>query len=267
MQATRFMGWARSDHLRAAMTSRAKRLFEVVNALPGEWTRRASSLAIPTFIRRRIFSQLMYRPSRDDARVKLDFAKGVFVAVDVLLQQGHQGLGLLRAQINALEVPHFHLRFGLLLQGAEDEKEIPHVDSDLHAVGVVLPIIGSINKLDVGLCRDRHSAASLAALPNEKKRRVVGADRQGMNPEYPSSSKVETRWLSVFEDETGQCRCAGSPCLAQVPVSVWKRLVLMQFVAAKRQANHAAHLLLHVSLISQLRHYLPRPTGINRPPG
>ena len=86
----------------------------------------------------------MHLPAGADARVELDFAEGGFVAVDVLLQQSQQGLGLLRAQINALKVANLHLAFVLLLDGSEDEEEIPDIHSHLHTVGVGLPVIGGM---------------------------------------------------------------------------------------------------------------------------
>jgi hypothetical protein len=87
---------------------------------------------------------LMNRPSRSHARIELDFTKRTFVTGYILLQQSKQGLGLLRAQVNSLEVANLHLRFGLLLQGSENHKEVPHIHSHLHAVGVGFAIIGGV---------------------------------------------------------------------------------------------------------------------------
>ena len=85
------------------------------------------------------------------ARIELDLAEGGFVVRNVLLEQRHERLGLLRAQINSLEVMKFDLRFRALLHGAEDEKEVPDIDANLHAVGVRLAVFGRLNKLNIGL--------------------------------------------------------------------------------------------------------------------
>jgi len=92
----------------------------------------------------------MNGPNRS-ARVELDFAEGAFVVGDVLLEQRHERLGLLRAQINSLEVMKFDLRFRALLHGAEDEKEVPDIDANLHAIGVGLAVFGRLNELNIGL--------------------------------------------------------------------------------------------------------------------
>ena len=69
---------------------------------------------------------------------------------------GHQSLGLLRAEIDALEIAHLDLVLARLLQGAEDKKEVPDVDAHLHAVGVVFAVLGGIDELDVGLSWEGH---------------------------------------------------------------------------------------------------------------
>lgn len=86
-------------------------------------------------------------------------AERALVARDILLQQPEQSLGLLRAEVDTLKVANLHLGFGLLLQGAEDHEEVPDIDSHLHAVGVGFAVIGSIDQLDVGLCRNTHRKA------------------------------------------------------------------------------------------------------------
>lgn len=116
----------------------------------------------------------MHRPNRG-ARVELDFAEGAFVVGDVLLEQRHERLRLLRAQINSLEVMKFDLRFRALLHGAEDEKEIPDIDADLHAVGVRLAVFGRLNELNIGLILRIH----------ERKFTLGGADgaKKGERPD------------------------------------------------------------------------------------
>jgi hypothetical protein len=98
----------------------------------------------------------MHLSPRAHPRIQLDLPEGRLVAVDILLQQSEQRLGLLRAQVNALKVADLDLRLILLLHGAKHEEEIPHVHSHLHAVGIVFPVVGGINQLDIGLWRNAH---------------------------------------------------------------------------------------------------------------
>src|SRR5256885_16321627 len=95
--------------------------------------------------------------ARDHTRVELDLAKCVLVADDVLLQDRKQRLSLLRTQIDTLKISHLDLGFGLLLQRAEDEKEIPHIHPHLHAVGIALPVFWAIDEFDIRLPWHLHS--------------------------------------------------------------------------------------------------------------
>src|SRR5260370_40272961 len=99
------------------------------------------------------------RTGRTHARIKLDFAERALVTGDVLLQESEQSLCLLGTQIYPLEVADLDLGLSLLLQSAEDEKEIPDVHAHLHAIGIVLFIVGRIVKLDVRLGRNAHRLA------------------------------------------------------------------------------------------------------------
>src|ERR1035438_1973091 len=65
--------------------------------------------------------------------IELDFPKGLFVLLHVMLQQTQKRLGLLRAQIDALEVGDIDDFGGVLFDGAELQKEVPDVQADLHA--------------------------------------------------------------------------------------------------------------------------------------
>lgn len=103
------------------------------------------------------------------ARIQLDLAKRAFVAIHILLQDGHQRLGLLRAQINALEVLYFDLGLALLLQRAEDQKKVPHTYPHLHAIGVVLAVTFGFDQFDIGLIWIRHGVFSVAATEGEGK--------------------------------------------------------------------------------------------------
>src|SRR5271157_4010484 len=90
-------------------------------------------------------------------RLQFDFAKGGLVLRDVLLQNAEQRLGLLRADVDALEtVDDDVLRRGLV-HAAEQEKEIPQIHPHLDAVGVALPVVGRVNQLNLGGRRLNHS--------------------------------------------------------------------------------------------------------------
>src|SRR5712671_5077984 len=101
----------------------------------------------------------VHRTSRTHTRIKLDFAERALVARDVLLQESKQSLCLLRTQVDALEVANLDLGLSLLLQSAEDEKEVPDVHPHLHAIRVALFIVGCIVQLDVRLGRNAHRLA------------------------------------------------------------------------------------------------------------
>jgi hypothetical protein len=62
-----------------------------------------------------------------------------------------EGLGLLRAEIDALEVLDVKLFGSVLGHGAEDEEEVPYAHADLNAVGVVFAIVLGIGESECGL--------------------------------------------------------------------------------------------------------------------
>ena len=98
----------------------------------------------------------MHRPRRPHAGIQLDLPKSALVSRHVLLQQSQQRLGLLRAQIDPLEIPNIHLRLGLLLQSAKHQEKIPDIHPHLHAVSVILAIIRIIAQLHIRLGRIIH---------------------------------------------------------------------------------------------------------------
>src|SRR5256885_3168782 len=81
-------------------------------------------------------------------RFELDLAECVFVLRYVLLQYVEQRLGLLGAYIDALKILDGDLVGSGLIDDAEEQKEIPQVDTDLHAVRVVFPVIGGVGQVD-----------------------------------------------------------------------------------------------------------------------
>src|SRR5579862_5790326 len=133
--------------------------------------RRRSVLRVPSGTRESLVDRTGAGP---DTRIELDLAKGIFVVHQVLLQDGVQRLGLLRTQVHALKIAHVHASFVLLLQRPEHQKKVPDVDPHLHAIGVVLAVVGSVRQLkcrlrDGGLGRIGHGeSVSKAAVSNRQ---------------------------------------------------------------------------------------------------
>jgi hypothetical protein len=88
--------------------------------------------------------KLMHWSLRAHAWVELDFSEGALVTGHILLQKSQQRLSLLRAEVNALEVLDLDMALGLLLQRAENQKEVPDIDPHLHAVGVAFAVRGIV---------------------------------------------------------------------------------------------------------------------------
>ena len=95
------------------------------------------------------------------SRIELDFSKSALVVRDVLLQDRGQGLGLLRAEIDPLKIPHLDLILRLLLHGAENQKEIPDVHPYLYAVGIGLAIFISVCDVKIRLRGVDHGESSV----------------------------------------------------------------------------------------------------------
>lgn len=101
-------------------------------------------------------AMLMDRPRRSHSGIQFDLAESALVAGDILLQQSQQGLGLLRAEVDALKIADFNLAFALLLQRAENHEEVPDIHPHLDTIGVGLSVVGGIHQLDIGLWRKGH---------------------------------------------------------------------------------------------------------------
>lgn len=85
-------------------------------------------------------------------RLKRNGAEGLLILGEVLAEHIEECLGLLRAQIDALEAADGDLIGRVLVGGAEGEEEIPDAGAHLHAVGVALAIVGRFRDVDPGLC-------------------------------------------------------------------------------------------------------------------
>jgi hypothetical protein len=79
-----------------------------------------------------------------------DGAEGLLVLGEVVAEDVPEGLGLLGAEVDALEVGDAEFLRGLLGHGAEDEEEIPDAHADLNAVGVSVAVVRGAGELKGG---------------------------------------------------------------------------------------------------------------------
>ena len=80
-----------------------------------------------------------------------DGAEGLLVLDEVVGEDAVQSLGLLGAEVNALEVVDLDFLGGLLLELAEDEHEVPDGEADLDAVGVGVAVVWGFVEGDAGV--------------------------------------------------------------------------------------------------------------------
>jgi hypothetical protein len=71
-----------------------------------------------------------------------DGSEGLLVLGDVVSEDVEERLGLLGAEIDALEVANVDLVGRVLRESAEDEEEVPDGHTDLHAVSVAIAVVG-----------------------------------------------------------------------------------------------------------------------------
>src|SRR5260370_42608423 len=83
-------------------------------------------------------------------RFKSDLPKGRLILRDVLLQDLKQRLGLLGAEVDALEVVNGNVIRSNLVHPAKQKEKIPEIHAHLDAIGVVLTILGRIDQLNRG---------------------------------------------------------------------------------------------------------------------
>src|ERR1700747_1617800 len=111
----------------------------------------------------RLGPHLMHRARSHHSRVEFNLAKGTLISRNVLLENRHKCLCLLRTQIDSLKITDFHLSLALLLQGAEHQEEIPNIYAHLHAVSIVFAVVRRVEQLDIGLRGYGHKCFSVAA--------------------------------------------------------------------------------------------------------
>jgi hypothetical protein len=87
------------------------------------------------------------------ARLEPNLAERGFVLAHILLQHIQQGFGLLRADVDPLEIMDLHVFRRGLVDIAKHQKKVPKVDPDLHAVGVAFAVVGRFVEYDPGLGR------------------------------------------------------------------------------------------------------------------
>src|SRR5580658_1092808 len=81
-------------------------------------------------------SAALLHDTRARMRFQLDLSKRRFVLAHVLLQYVQQGLGLLRADVNALKILDGHVISSALIHHSEGDQEIPERHANLNAVGI-----------------------------------------------------------------------------------------------------------------------------------
>src|SRR5947209_3504223 len=108
------------------------------------------------------------RSRRGHSGVQLDLPECALILRDILLQDRKQRLGLLRAHVDTLEIVDLNLRLTLLLQCAKDQEEVPDAYPHLHAVGITLTIIRTVDQLDIRLHRNSHSELVYRVLPKRE---------------------------------------------------------------------------------------------------
>src|SRR6185437_15579974 len=93
-------------------------------------------------------------------RLKCDGSEGLLVLGEVLAQHVPEGLGLLRAEVNAVAVFDRDLMRSVLMRDAEVEEEVPNAGAHLNAVGVGFAVLGRFIDVDLGLVGCRHGCLS-----------------------------------------------------------------------------------------------------------
>jgi hypothetical protein len=68
-------------------------------------------------------------------------AEGLLVLGEIVSEQIEESLGLLRAEIDALEMFQLDFLCGVLTDDAEYEEKIPHTDADADAVGIAFAVL------------------------------------------------------------------------------------------------------------------------------
>ena len=71
-----------------------------------------------------------------------------------------------------MKIKYFDVILCLLLESAEDQEEIPDVDSYLNAISVALPVLRAVDQLDVGLRWNRHRVHSVTGMGQGNKEEV-----------------------------------------------------------------------------------------------
>lgn len=79
----------------------------------------------------------------------MNFPERAFVLAHILLHEFHQRFCLLRAEVDALKIVNLHLIRRGLGDAAEHEEEVPQVQPDLHAIGIILTIFGGADQMNL----------------------------------------------------------------------------------------------------------------------
>lgn len=117
--------------------------------------------------------------------IQRDWAKGLFVLREIVCKHVLQRLGLLRAQVNALEVRNLDLvgrGLRVSVDGSEDKKEIPDGEPDLHRVGIGIAVVGCLGEGDLGVVRLGDGLAHGAGILKGNLLIILWCGRGDLNP-------------------------------------------------------------------------------------
>ena len=80
----------------------------------------------------------------------VNVAEGRFVLGDVLLENVEEGLGLLRAKVDALEVVDVDKVRRVLGDETEHEEKVPEIGANLDGVGIAFAVVGAVDQVNFG---------------------------------------------------------------------------------------------------------------------
>ena len=137
-------------------------------------------------------------------RLQIQLAEGLLVLGDILPQNVPQGFGLLRAEEDSLVVANAHLIGAFARSSAEYELEIPNAYAHLDAVGIGLAVVGSLDKVHLGLLRRwTHGKTRLLLLCNwggsTSATDIVRGDLDAVE-ELPSTPRIDLGRINGAED-------------------------------------------------------------------
>ena len=83
-----------------------------------------------------------------ERRLERQSAKCLLVLGEIVAEEVQQRFGLLRAEVDALEVLDPHLVRRFLARGSEDQEEVPDAHADMDVVGIAVAIVLRVFRRD-----------------------------------------------------------------------------------------------------------------------